>query len=111
MIQMRERLVPYTLRLSEEVTKRGAPPMRPMFYEYPELPTAWAVDDQFMYGPDILVAPVLFHGARNRTVWFPPGQWKHMFTGDVVDGPKTALVQAPLLQFPVYQKADAEPFK
>ena len=64
---------------------------------------AWAVDDQFMYGPRYLVAPVLFYRARNRSVWFPPGAWRHLFTNETVVGPTTAVVQAPLLQFPVYE--------
>ena len=49
----------------------GTPPMRPLFFDFPDDPACYAVEDQFMFGPDILVAPVLEQGATSRSVYLP----------------------------------------
>lgn len=51
----------------------GAPPMRPLFFDFPDDPACYPVEDQFMLGPDILVAPVLDEGAASHTVYLPAG--------------------------------------
>ena len=56
-----------------EAHEEGLPPMRPLFLEFPEDPAAWGVDDAYLFGADVLVAPVLVAGARDRVVYLPGG--------------------------------------
>ncbi len=53
----------------------GAPPMRPLFFDFPDDPACTTSEDQFMFGPDLLVAPVLEQGATSRPVYLPAGEW------------------------------------
>ena len=80
--------------------------MRPLFFDFPNEKEAWTIDDQFMYGSQILVAPVLVYQARNRSVYFPRGKWEHWFTKHVYLGPVTTIVDAPLLEFPLFKRVD-----
>jgi len=70
---------------------------------------AWQVEDQFMFGPDILVAPVLREGARARTVYLPAGQrWRDAWTGEEHEGGVALQAAAPLERIPVYLRAGAQ---
>ena len=60
-LSLRERLRPYLTRLSEDAHRTGAPPMRPLFFDFPDDGHAWDIDDQFLLGPDVLVAPPRSH--------------------------------------------------
>ena len=72
-LALRERLRPYVMDQMATASTTGLPPMRAMFLEFPDEPTAWELADQFMFGPDILVAPVTTPGARERNVFLPAG--------------------------------------
>ena len=76
-LALRERLRPYVMDQMATASATGLPPMRAMFLEFPEEPTAWELSDQFMFGPDILVAPVTTSGAESATCSFPlaPRGW------------------------------------
>jgi alpha-glucosidase (family GH31 glycosyl hydrolase) len=90
------------LEMARAAAETGEPIVRSLEYQYPHEGYV-AVDDQFLLGPDILVAPVLEGGARTREIVFPPGQW----TGDdgsVVEGPATVEVDAPLERLPWYRR-------
>ena len=65
---MRERLRPYIMAQMRAAHATGAPPMRPLFFDFPADEEGTTVEDQFMLGPDLLVAPVLEEGAREREV-------------------------------------------
>jgi len=100
---LRERLRPYLHRLSEDAHRTGAPPMRPLFFDFPEDPGVWDVDDQFLLGPDVLVAPVYEAGARARRVYLPSGTgWLDPATGAVLKGGTTLDAEAPLERIPVF---------
>ena len=75
LVELRERLRPYLIRLMEESCAAGAPVMRPMFYQYPQDEVCWTLDDQYMFGPDILFAPILRQGQTARRVYLPEGSW------------------------------------
>jgi alpha-D-xyloside xylohydrolase len=92
---------------------RGTPPMRPLFYDFPQDNAAWGIEDEFMFGPDILVAPVLYAGARSRKVYLPEGaEWKDANTGCIYEGGKLVDCDAPLEVIPVFLKnAAALPVK
>ena len=81
----------------------GLPPMRPLFVDFPSDTRAWEVEDQFLFGPEILVAPVLAGGVRSRPVYLPAGvRWRDAWTGATYDGGTTILTDAPLERIPVY---------
>ncbi|MFF7645283.1 TIM-barrel domain-containing protein [Streptomyces canus] len=107
-LRLRERLRPYLLELSEQAHRTGAPVMRPLFFGFPEDTHVWTVDDQFLLGPDILVAPVAEAGARSRTVYLPAGtRWTDTTTGELHEGGITLAVPAPLDRIPVFVREGA----
>lgn len=107
-IRLRERLKPYISRLMQEAHEKGTPAIRPLFYDFPEDKTAWRIDDQYMFGPDLLVAPVFYEKQRSRKVYLPEGAgWKNAFTGDTFDGGKYVECDAPLDTIPLFVKDNA----
>ncbi|NQX47931.1 glycoside hydrolase family 31 protein [Paenibacillus tritici] len=107
-MQMRERLKPYIRGLMEAAHEKGTPPMRPLFYDFPQDPAAWDVEDQYMFGPDLLVAPVLSEGERARKVYLPSGaSWTHVYSGETFAGGQAVTTDAPLEQIPLFVRDDA----
>jgi len=105
---LRERLRPYLMAQMSVAHERGTPPMRPLFFDFPADEACVPVDDQFMLGPDLLVAPVLHEGARSRQVYLPAGTaWQDGWTGSVVDGGQWTAAEAPLERLPLYVRAGA----
>ncbi|QMU69820.1 TIM-barrel domain-containing protein [Streptacidiphilus sp. P02-A3a] len=108
-LRLRERLRPYLLRQLAEAAEQGLPPMRPLFVEFPDDPAAWTVDDAFLLGPDLLVAPVTEAGARRREVYLPSGaDWTDAWTGAVHPGGSRTAVDAPLDRIPLFLRDGAE---
>jgi len=81
--------------------------MRPMFYDYPDDARCWEVDDQYMFGPDLLIAPVTAAGGVARDVWLPAGAWIDAWTGARVDGTATISCPTPIERMPVFVRAGA----
>ncbi|WP_018884480.1 glycoside hydrolase family 31 protein [Paenibacillus massiliensis] len=106
---LRERLKPYIAGLMREAHEKGTPPMRPLFYDFDNDPAAWEVEDQYTFGPDLLVAPVLREGRRSRQVYLPAGiSWKNAYSGDTLEGGCTIEVAAPLEHIPLFLRNGAE---
>jgi alpha-D-xyloside xylohydrolase len=106
-LRIRERLRPYIAGLMRDAHERGTPPIRPLFYDFPSDPLAWDVDDAFLFGPDLLVAPVLHAGDRWRRVYLPAGTtWRDTWTGAVVDGGSWVDAAAPIEDIPLFQRGD-----
>lgn len=106
---LRERLKPYISGLMREAHEKGTPPMRPLFYDFDNDPAAWEVEDQYMFGPDLLVAPVVREGQRSRQVYLPAGAlWKNAYSGDTLEGGCTIEVAAPLEHIPLFLRNGAE---
>jgi len=104
-IEIRTRMLPYIRTQMELAHQKGTPPMRPLFYDYPEDSKTWEVEDQYMFGPDILVAPILYSGMRSREVYLPEGsKWTHLWTNEIYDGGQTIEVDAPIEQIPLFIK-------
>jgi alpha-D-xyloside xylohydrolase len=104
---LRGRLHDYLMGLMREASRVGLPPMRPLFLEFPSDLRAWHVEDQFMLGPDLLIAPVLTLGARDRRVYLPGGRdvvWVDIATGESYEGGRTVAVDAPLERIPVFAR-------
>ena len=103
---LRDRLRPYIMELMRQVHAEGTPPMRPLFYDFPGDEGCWEIDDQFMFGPDLLVAPVLFEGARSRPVYLPAGtDWLDAWTDEELAGGQEIEADAPLERIPLYLRA------
>lgn len=99
---LRERLRPYVAGLMRAAHEQGDPLMRPMFYHYPDDPRCWAVDDQYMFGPDLLVAPVTDAGVSERSVYLPQGIWCDAWTGERIEGGGDLACNAPVERIPVF---------
>lgn len=105
---MRERLRPYVMRLMRDAHAHGDPPMRPLFYDFPADADAWTVEDAFMFGPDLLVAPVLHAGATQREVYLPRGaRWRDAWRDQTFEGGQVIRVEAPLERIPLFLRDEA----
>ncbi|MCK6484053.1 MAG: DUF4968 domain-containing protein [Phycisphaerae bacterium] len=74
-IELRYRLLPYLYTEMRHAAETGLPVMRPLFMDFPELPDVWRVDSDFMFGRQLLIAPVLWEKAETRWLRLPPGTW------------------------------------
>jgi alpha-D-xyloside xylohydrolase len=109
LLLLRERLRPYVMKQMKNAHDAGTPPMRPLFFDFPEDAKSWEVEDEFMFGPDILVAPVLSAGARSRSVYLPAGAtWRDAYTGKVHESGSTIEREAPLEVIPLFLKNGAD---
>lgn len=106
---MRERLRPYIKEQMKAAHEKGTPVIRPIFYDFPDDSACWDVDDQYMFGPDILVAPILYEGQRTRKVYLPEGiEWRDAATGTVYEGGQCIKCDAPLDVIPLFLRGDVE---
>ena len=105
-------LAPYTARAAEQSRRDGTPIVRPLPLAFPEDPVAARSDDSYLYGPDLLVAPIVDSSAEAggpglRTVHLPAGGWSDFWTGERRTGPVTFTVLAPLDTLPLYVRDGA----
>ena len=106
---LREEIKPYIKRIMRETHETGAPVIRPMYFDFPGDQKAAACEDQYMFGPDILVAPVMELGQRERPVYLPAGQkWLEAKTGILHEGGQTVNAKAPLESIPVFVREGAD---
>ncbi|MER5974415.1 TIM-barrel domain-containing protein [Streptomyces sp. NPDC002055] len=102
-LRLRQDLRPYLHQQMASAAERGAPVIRPLFFDFPDDPAAWTVEDQFLCGPDLLISPVTRLGERRRRVHLPAGaDWVDPATGTVHDGDRTVTADAPLERIPVF---------
>jgi alpha-D-xyloside xylohydrolase len=105
---LRERLRPYVMEQMRAAHVDGVPPMRPLFVDFPGDPVTWDVDDSFMFGPSLLVAPVAEYLARGRVVYLPAGaRWTDAWTGEQHSGGSRITVAAPLDRIPLFLRDGA----
>lgn len=102
---IRERLREYVRQCMKDAHEKGAPVMRPLFYDFPADEACWMVEDSYMFGPDLLVSPVMEAGATQRSVYLPAGcRWKDAYTGEVYEGGQRVTVPAPIDVIPVMMR-------
>ena len=106
-LQVREQLKPYILKNMKIASDEGIPVMRPLFLDFPEDQTCYAIGDQYMFGPDIMVAPVIEYKAESRKIYFPSGaSWKDALTGKVYKGGQSVDYKVTIENIPVFCKND-----
>lgn len=99
---VRERLRPYIRECMKAASESGAPVMRPLFFDFPEDQTCWETEDSYMFGPDLLVSPVMSAGASEREIYLPAGcTWTDAYTKKTYDGGQKVTVPAPIDIIPV----------
>jgi alpha-glucosidase len=106
MLGLRMQLLPYLYTLFEECHRTGAPVLRPLLFSYPDDPTTYTADDEFMVGDALLVAPITRPGIEHRHVYLPAGSWAHWWTGEPFSGPAHILAHAPLGQPAIYARCN-----
>ncbi len=104
-LELRYRLLPYLYTLAWEASRTGAPLVRPLFWNEPENPALWKVEDAFLLGGDLVVAPVVEEGARRRTLRLPRGGWYRLSDDAYFDGSRKVDLDAPLEHIPVLVRA------
>lgn len=110
-IRVRELMRDYTRSLMREAHEKGTPVMRAMFYEFPEDPACWDIKDAYMFGPNVLAAPICHEKATSRLVYLPAGaKWTHAGSGKVYEGGQEIECQAPLATLPVFLREGKEEY-
>jgi alpha-D-xyloside xylohydrolase len=108
-LHLREALRPYTRRALDLASEHGQPVLRGLFHEFPDDPHSWTARHEYLFGPDLLVAPVVEPGARSRRVHLPAGTgWTYLPTGKRYEGGEDVTVDAPLAWIPVFARDGAE---
>lgn len=102
---IRESLRDYIREGMKVASETGTPMMRPMFYDFYEDEKCWEVEDQYLFGPDLIVAPVMEAGATTRKLYLPKDtKWTDAYTKKVYEGGQWIEVEAPLEIIPVMIK-------
>ncbi|MGT2799639.1 glycoside hydrolase family 31 protein [Streptococcus marmotae] len=109
-LRIRERLNDYLYNIMVEAHEKGYPVMRSLFFEFPDDQNAWEIDNTYLLGDSLLVAPILDYEARERTVYLPTGEtWIHLFSQDEYEGGKQYLITADLYEIPVFIRKSSLP--
>ncbi len=104
---LRERLRPYLMEQMKLASQRGLPPMRPLFFDFMDDPKTATVEDEYLFGPDLLVVPVTKFGMRSREVYLPAGaEWTDAWTGKKIPGGQVITADAPMEHIPVFIRGD-----
>jgi alpha-glucosidase len=107
-IELRYKFLPYLYSLFYQHEHEGQPVMRPLWYEFPNDKLTYLIGDEYMIGSDLLVAPVVKEGMRNRDYYLPAGaDWINWWTGERLAGGKQYRVDAPLDRLPLFIRAGA----
>ena len=99
-------LFPYRYAAAQEASKTGMPIMRALVLNYQDDNQARLAEDEYLFGPDLLVAPVVTPGTQ-RTVYLPAGEWVDYWTGTHLTGGRTMVVDVPMDGIPLYARAGA----
>ncbi|MGF1615772.1 MAG: glycoside hydrolase family 31 protein [Gammaproteobacteria bacterium] len=103
-LRMRYRLMPYVYAAFVTASESGTPIQRPLVYEFQADIAAHDIDDVYLFGEQMLVAPVYTPGQREREVYLPEGTWYHWHTGEIFHGPRIIKVAAPIHYIPVFAR-------
>jgi alpha-D-xyloside xylohydrolase len=105
---LRERIRPYVMDQMRLASEKGTPPMRPLWFDFAHDSVCWDIANEYLFGPDLLVAPVMEYGARQREVYLPQGAvWTNAWTGEKITGGQTVVIDAPIEQIPLFFRDEA----
>ncbi|HTJ71033.1 MAG TPA: ricin-type beta-trefoil lectin domain protein [Actinospica sp.] len=108
-LRLREALVPYTYTLAAQANATGVPIIGPLYLDYPANSEAYTYNEEYLYGDNVLVAPIVSpddaNGNGSVSTWIPPGTWTDYFTGTTYTGPSTVTITDPLSEMPVLIKS------
>jgi len=104
LVDLRERLRPYIHKYMDIASETGAPIMRPMFFNYPEDEICYKLGDQYMFGDDILFAPIVYQGQTSRSVYLPSGTWIDVNSRKEYAGGRFVEIHAELDKFIAFVK-------
>ncbi len=106
-IDLRYRLLPYIYAAFLRATETGAPVQRPLVFDHQYDAAVRDIDDEYLFGPDILVAPVVAAGQTARHVYVPAGDWYDWHTDEMIAGSRYALRATPMDRIPIYARGGA----
>jgi len=106
-MELRYRMLPYLYSAVRECAATGMPIMRALWLHYPDDPVAVARDDEYLWGRDVLVAPVFEKGAASRRVYLPRGSWYDFWTGERAEGGREIARDVGLDTMPLYVRSGA----
>ena len=98
-------MFPYFFNLAHEASETGLPAIRHLAMHFGQDSGSWEIEDQFLLGDRLLVAPVIERGARGRIVYFPPGDWIDYWNGARHEGPASRLIAAPVDHLPLFVRS------
>jgi alpha-glucosidase len=101
-LRLRYRLLPYLYSLAWEISQNGQPFVRPLFWNEPRATALWQIDDEFMLGDSLLIAPLLEEGQPRRSVRLPTGKWSSLWGDQVYAGPGEVEIECGLENIPVF---------
>jgi alpha-glucosidase len=105
LLRLRCRLLPYLYTVAWEANRTGHPMVRPLFWPAADDPALWDVDDAFLLGESLLVAPIVEEGATDRTLQLPAGRWYDFWSDEPLEGPAAVRLAAPLERIPLLVRA------
>ncbi len=107
-VELRYQFLPYLYTLFREHERNGSPVMRPLWFEFPNDKSTYLINDQYMVGSDVMVAPVVKDGMRTRGIYLPASEgWIDWWTGDQLESGKTHYPKTPLDRLPIYVRVGA----
>jgi alpha-glucosidase len=106
-VKLRYRLLPYLYACFLRAAETGAPVQRPLVFDYQYDGTVRDIDDEYLLGPDLLVAPVIKPGVTERQVYLPAGDWYDWHTGTMVGGQRFVTMPTPMEAIPIFARGGA----
>ena len=110
-IELRYQMLPHIYNVMVEASTTGIPAMRPLVLEFPQDPATYGLDDEFMFGRDLLIAPVLREGEGVREAYLPKGEWFDFWTGAHYQGGAVVRVPVTMESLPIFARGGAFVFR
>ena len=103
-ISLRYQLLPYFYTMAYENYSTGMPLARPLFFEYPDVEFLNNYSDEYLWGDNFIVSPVVYEGLTHKDIFIPEGEWVDFFTDAVYQGPRNIVLEVPLDKLPLFVK-------
>ena len=110
-IELRYELLPHIYNVMRETSTSGLPAMRPLMLDYPDDPATYGMDDEYLFGSDLLLAPVLREGATARDFYLPKGTWVDLWTGRAYQGGRAHSMPVTLGSIPLFARGGSFIFR